>query len=118
MILVGGERERQQKPPYLFVHKNLLLRKTIPGILYAYENNTGTWRRRRSSKSYFIMNYFIAAVSLVTCTQTHIYKSRLQQIDRSCIVYQSFFKYNFINRQDYMEKIHIYVYIKDNTFKV
>ena len=40
MILVGGERERQQKPPYLFVHKNLLLRKTIPGILYAYENNT------------------------------------------------------------------------------
>ena len=59
------------------------------------------------------------AVTLVTCIiRTHSYKSRLQQIDRNCIVYQSFFKYNFINRQDYMEKIHIYVYIKDNTFKV
>ena len=72
----------------------------------------------RDNKNHLISLSIFLAVTLVTCTRTHIYKSRLQQIDRNCIVYQSFFKYNFINRQDYMEKIHIYVYIKDNTFKV
>ena len=118
MILVGGERERQQKPPYLFVHKNLLLRKTIPGILYAYENNTvhgGGGDHQNRMNNYLL---FLAVTFYLCIIRTHIYKSRLQQIDRNCIVYQSFFKYNFINRQDYMEKIHIYVYIKDNTFKV